>query len=43
MISNKMKIKCKLLINKKVDKLVSDNTLVKKYGFKVKNEKNFSF
>ena len=43
MISNKMKMKCNLLITKKTDKLVSDNTLIKKYGFKVKNEKNFSF
>ena len=42
MISNKMKIKCNLLIKKKSDKLVSDNTLIKKNGFKVKNEKNFS-
>ena len=43
MISSKMKIKFNLLINKKKDKLISDNTLIEKSGFKVKNEKNFSF
>lgn len=43
MISIKMKIKFNLLINKKKDKLISDNTLIEKSGFKVKNEKNFSF
>ena len=43
MISSKMKIKFNLLINKKKDKLISDNTLIEKIGFKVKNEKNFSF
>ena len=43
MISIKMKIKFNLLINKKNDKLISDNTLIEKSGFKVKNEKNFSF
>tara|TARA_B100000795_G_scaffold69057_1_gene48032 strand:+ start:948 stop:1727 length:780 start_codon:yes stop_codon:yes gene_type:complete len=42
-ISIKMKIKFNLLINKKNDKLISDNTLVEKNGFIVKNEKNFSF
>ena len=42
-ISMKMKIKFNLLINKKKDKLISDNTLIEKSGFKVKNEKNFSF
>ena len=42
-ISIKMKIKFNLLINKKNDKLICDNTLVQKSGFKVKNEKNFSF
>ena len=42
-ISIKMKIKFNLLINKKKDKLISDNTLIEKSGFKVKNEKNFSF
>ena len=42
MISNKMKVKCNLLIKKKADKLVSDITLIKKNGFKVKYEKNFS-
>ncbi len=42
MISNKMKIKCNLLVKTKADKLVSDITLIKKNGFKVKNEKNFS-
>ena len=42
-ISIKMKIKFNLLINKKKDKLISDNTLIEKIGFKVKNEKNFSF
>ena len=43
MISIKMKIKFNLLINKKKDMLISDNTLIEKSGFKVKNEKNFSF
>ena len=43
MISNKMKIKYDLEKNKKTDKLVCDNTLIKKNGFKVRNEKNFSF
>ena len=33
----------KRIINKKKDKLISDNTLIEKSGFKVKNEKNFSF
>ena len=42
MISNRMKVKCNLLIKKKSDKLVSDITLIKKNGFKVKYEKNFS-
>lgn len=43
MISEKMKIKPNLLIKKKIDKLVSDNTIIKNKGFIVKNEKNLSY
>ena len=42
-MSEKMKIKPNLLINKINDKLVSDNTLIRNKGFIVKNEKNLSF
>jgi nucleoside-diphosphate-sugar epimerase len=42
-ISTKMKKKCKLLTSKTADKLVSDNKLINKNGFKVRYEKNFSF
>ena len=43
MMSDKMKIKPNLLINKETDKLVSDNTVIKNKGFIVKNEKNLSY
>ena len=43
MMSDKMKIKPNLLINKETDKLVSDNTIIKNKGFIVKNEKNLSY
>ena len=43
MMSEKMKIKPNLLIKKKIDKLVSDNTIIKNKGFIVKNEKNLSY
>ena len=42
-MSKKMKIKPNLLIKKKIDKLVSDNTIIKNNGFIVKNEKNLSY
>ena len=42
-MSEKMKIKPNLLIKKKIDKLVSDNTIIKNKGFIVKNEKNLSY
>ncbi len=43
MISNKMKIKSNLLITKKTDKLLCNNSLIKKNGFNIKNEKNINF
>jgi len=43
MISNKMKIKSNLQITNKTDKLLCNNSLIKKNGFNVKNEKNINF
>jgi len=41
-LSEKLNIKYSLTVNNKTDKLVSNNSLLRKIGFKVKNEKNFN-
>ena len=41
-ISNKLKISCKITKYNKTDKIVSSNTLIRKIGYKIKNEKNFN-
>jgi ADP-L-glycero-D-manno-heptose 6-epimerase len=42
MISNKLKIPCKITKYNKTDKIISSNTLIRKIGYKIKNEKNFN-
>ena len=41
-ISNKLKIPCKIIKYNKTDKIVSSNNLVRKIGFQIKNEENFN-
>ena len=41
-IADKLKMSYNLSVNKKKDKLVSNNSLLYKTGFKLKNEKNFN-
>ena len=42
MLSNKLKIPCKITKYNKTDKIVSSNSLIRKIGYKIKNEKNFN-
>lgn len=42
MISNKLKVPCKITKYNKTDKIVSSNSLIRKIGYKFKNEKNFN-
>jgi len=42
MISNKLKVPCKITKYNKTDKIVSSNSLIRKIGYKIKNEKNFN-
>jgi hypothetical protein len=42
MISNKLKISCKITKYNKTGKIVSSNSLIRKIGYKIKNEKNFN-
>ena len=42
MISNKLKVPCKITKYNKTDKIVSSNNLVRKIGFQIKNEENFN-
>ena len=42
MLSNKLKIPCKIKKYDKTDKIVSSNSLIRKIGYKIKNEKNFN-
>ena len=41
-ISKKLNIPCKITRLNKIDKIVSSNSLIKKIGYKIKNEKNFN-
>ena len=42
MISNKLRVPCKIIKYNKTDKIVSSNSLIRKIGYKIKNEKNFN-
>ena len=42
MISNKLKKPCIITKYNKTDKIVSSNNLIRKIGYKIKNEKNFN-
>ncbi|MDA7838656.1 hypothetical protein N9A15_05635 [Candidatus Pelagibacter sp.] len=42
MLSNKLKIPCKITKYNKPDKIVSSNSKIRKIGYKIKNEKNFN-
>ena len=41
-ISKKLNIPCKITRLNKIDKIVSSNSLIRKIGYKIKNEKNFN-
>ena len=42
MISNKLKKPCIITKYNKTDKIVSSNNIIRKIGYKIKNEKNFN-